>query len=128
MPYLETVVMGLNRVLNDAEVRRYCKEKRVFAPGVQLAQLAGTLGASSEGTVTSGWKEYLASIPAGLQEALRSVIAFAIDRDLALAFSWEPAYDFEVAIWHTPDGKETKGGVKIRLRSRYPHDKLPALR
>lgn len=127
MPYLETVVMGLNRVLNDPEVRRYCKENRVFTAGIQLAQLAGTLGASPE-PMTRGWKEYLQSIPSGLQEALRSVIAFAIDRDLALAFSWEPAYDFEVAIWHTPDGNETKGGVKIRLRSRYPQDKLPPLR
>jgi len=128
MPYLETVVMGLNRVLNAPEVRQYCKENDVFRPGIQLAQLAGTLGASTRGPMTVGWKEYLESIPGGVQEALRSAIKFAIDRDLPLAFAWEPAYDFEVAIWHTPDGNETKGGIKIRLRSRYPHDKLPPLR
>jgi hypothetical protein len=134
MPYLEALVLGLNRQLNKDEVRRYCKEHKVFStPGLQLAQLAGTLGAIDESApkkteVVARWKEYLGQIPAGLQEAMRSVISLAIERDIPLAFAWEPAYDFEVAIWHTPDGRDTKGGIKVRLRSRYPHDTLPALR
>ena len=66
-------------------------------------------------------------MPASFQETLRSIIYHALSTRPAtqITFAWAPGYDYELTMWHAPDTKQTKGGITVLVKSRYPSDAHP---
>lgn len=125
MPMLQTFVGELNRQFAVDRIQSFAKERQQhFAPGqgLDLTFLA------QEGTpLHRAWRSYLTKLPPSISESIRAVIhsALATSPPTQVTFAWAPGYDYELTIWQAPDTKETRGGVTVLIKSRYPADKHP---
>jgi len=100
------------------------KFREKFAPGNPLA--AGVV-ITKEAAIHESYAAYINDIPIGIQEAIRSVIYYALGTKppTQISFSWAPGYDYEVTMWQAPDTSKTRGGVTVLVKSRYPDDPHP---
>lgn len=72
-----------------------------------------------------GFDEFAGSMPLGMQRAIASAVASAVERGLPVTFAWAPAYDWELSLWDVADTEQTHGGMTVVIRSRYPGDVHP---
>jgi len=124
MPALQTVLGQLNTAFSRDEIDKLVEKKEMFAPGKPLA--AGVV-VQSRMALFKQWSDYLNHIPMSMQEAIRSIIYYALSTKPAIqiTFAWAAGYDYELTIWHAPDTRATKGGITILIKSRYPDDAHP---
>lgn len=124
MPGLQTVLGKLNTAFGREGIRKMAESREKFAPGQPLA--AG-LVVTREMAVFEFYAAYINALPTSMQEGLRAIIyqALGTTPPTQITFSWAPNYDYELTVWHAPDTKNTKGGITVLLKSRYPDDKHP---
>ena len=67
---------------------------------------------------------YVAMMPRGFQEMLRSLIHHALTSQpqVLLNFAWAPGYDFEMTVWEIVEPAPHQTGMTILLRGRYPDE------
>jgi hypothetical protein len=123
MPVMQTMLNELNRKFAKDQIDAVAAERENYAPGKPLvgALIAG-------GTpLQRVFKAYFAKLPGAIHETLRGVIYHALSTSppTQITFAWAPAYDYEVTVWQSPDTKQTKGGITVLVKSRYPDDKHP---
>jgi hypothetical protein len=123
MPVMQTMLNELNHKFGKDQISALSAERDKFAPGKKLvgALIAG-------GTpLEPAFKAYLGKLPGAIHETLRSVIHHALSTNppTQITFAWAPGYDYEITVWQAPDTVQTKGGITLLLKSRYPDDKHP---
>ncbi len=127
MPRFQALLGEMNTAFSKGQVGQMVGRRDEFAPGKPLdAALAGLV--AKRGTLEyRTFKAYLAKIPGGLQATISSTIHYALGTDppTLITFAWAPGYDYEVTVWQAPDTRETRGGITLFLKSRYPDDKHP---
>jgi hypothetical protein len=124
MPALQSVLGHLNRAFSKDEIGKLAEARESFAPGkgfdTSLFVKKGT-------PLHKAWTDYHGQLPASFQDMLRSIIYHALSTKPAtqITFAWAPGYDYELTMWHAPDTKQTKGGITVLVKSRYPSDLHP---
>lgn len=124
MPALQSVLGRLNRAFSKDEIGKLASARERFAPGKALDT---SLFVKKGTTLHAAWTDYRTQLPASFQETLRSIIYHALSTKppTQITFAWAPGYDYEFSMWHAPDTKQTKGGITILIKSRYPADTHP---
>jgi hypothetical protein len=121
------LVGELNTAFSKSQIGQTVGLKADFAPGKPLdAALAG-LVAKPDTVEHRTFKAFVGKIPPGLQAAIGATIHYALSTDppTLITCAWAPAYDYEIDVWQAPDTTETRGGVTMLFKSRYPDDKHP---
>ncbi len=123
MPVMQTMLNELNRKFGKDDIGALAAERDKYAPG---RQLVGALVAGGT-PLEPAFKAYLAQLPGAIHETLRGVIHHALSTSppTQITFAWAPAYDYEITIWQAPDTAQTKGGITVLIKSRYPDVKHP---
>jgi len=124
MPALQTAMTKLNSSFAPGEIDKFATSADKFAPGKTMD--AGLI--TQPGTVLhKALESYIATLPGSFHESLRSVIYYALTQKppIPVTFSWAPGYDYEFNLWHAPDAAETRGGITVMIKSRYPADPHP---
>lgn len=124
MPGLQTVLGKLNTAFGREGIKKMAENREKFAPGQPLA--AGIV-VTREMAVFDFYATFINAMPTSMQEAIRAIIyqALGTTPPTQITFSWAPNYDYELTVWHAPDTRNTKGGITVLLKSRYPDDKHP---
>jgi hypothetical protein len=126
MPRMQTTLNALNTRMAHGPIREFSRTHRdLFAPGEDFSH---ALAHSADiPALYDAFKEHLANIPGGISEAMRAAIHYALGTNppTLVTLAWAPSYDFEIDIWQAPDTEETRGGITILLKSRYPDDAHP---
>lgn len=124
MPGLQTVLGKLNAAFSREGIRKMAESREKFAPGNPLA--AGIV-ITRDHALFDFYSAYINSMPGSMQAAIQSVIYYALGTSppVQIVFTWAPAYDYELTIWHAPDTRSTRGGITVMIKSRYPDDKHP---
>lgn len=127
MPKFQTMLVELNAAFRESEVPKLAAQSAIFAHGAPVADaLAGLV--ATPGTVEHrSFKNYLAQLPGSVSEALRATIHHALSTSppTLITFAWAPSYDYEITCWQAPDTQETRGGITVLIKSRYPADRHP---
>ena len=123
MPVMQTVLNELNAKFGKDNIGALAANRAMYAPGQTLT---GALVAGGT-PLQPAFKAYLAQLPGAIHETLRSVIHHALSTTppTQITFAWAPSYDYEITVWQAPDTAQTKGGITLLLKSRYPDDKHP---
>lgn len=127
MPRMQTTLIELNAAFRETNVDSLVAKGPVFAPGQSLADALAGLAAASGTVEHRAFRNYLAQLPGSISEAMRATIHHALSTapPTLITFAWAPSYDYELTTWQAPDTAETKGGITILIKSRYPSDKHP---
>ncbi|WP_156378361.1 MULTISPECIES: hypothetical protein [unclassified Phenylobacterium] len=125
MPALQTAMSKLNASFCPGEIEKFAASNAAaFASGGKIdADLL-----TPPGTVLHrALDAYLDTLPGAFHETLRGILHYALSAQppIPVTFAWAPGYDFELNIWQAPDAAETRGGVTVLIKSRYPADKHP---
>ena len=102
------------------ENRRYSRENiakfnpEALALGRTLVAAIESLGLSLTGEEI----EFVSSLPAGQQEAMRAALYSAASRGVPATLAWAPGYDNELTIWEA-SGASGAGAMTILLRTPY---------
>jgi len=127
MPRYQALVGELNTAFSKSQIGQMVGLRGDFAPGKPLdAALAG-LVAKPDTVEYRTFKSFVAKIPPALQTAISATIHYALSTEppTLITSAWAPGYDYEVSIWQSPDTTETRGGITMLFKSRYPDDKHP---
>jgi hypothetical protein len=118
--------MYLNKWFDKQHIRQLAENREVFAPGAQLSEALQVI-IDDDRALLEAVGPYVDQLPGAVREAIRSVtyLALSTEPPTQVTFAWAPGYDAEVTIWHAPNTKQTKGGVTILVKSRYPSDRHP---
>jgi hypothetical protein len=133
MPALQTVFTKLNEKFQPNNIAKLAVDAERFAPGEPLSI---DWLVPDDKTLQTVWKAYMRTIPLVFHEAVRGAIYHALNGKHTLkakgdraptqiTFAWAPAYDNEITIWQAPDTAETKGGITVVVKGRYPADPHP---
>jgi hypothetical protein len=127
MPMMQTTLAGMNAAFSETGLPDTVKNKASFAPGEPLHEALAAHGAPPGTVLHRALKNHLASLPGAVSETLRATIHHALSTTppTHVTFGWAPGYDHEVTVWQAPDTKDTKGGITVLVKSRYPDDKHP---
>jgi hypothetical protein len=98
-----------------------------FAPGAPLHDALAEHGATPGTPLHRAFREHLRELPGAISETLRATIHHALGTTppTHITFAWAPSYDHEITVWHAPDTDDTKGGITVLIKSRYPSDNHP---
>lgn len=124
MPKFQTMLAKFNTEFSEGRLEGFVRQKERFGPGTRIsADFFTEPGTALHRSFTS----YLNRMPGVMHETLRSAIHYALSTEppTQITFAWAPAYDYEVTYWQAPDTEETKGGITVLLKSRYPDDRHP---
>lgn len=124
MPGLQTALGQLNTAFGRDGIKKMVAHREKFAPGKPLA--AGVV-VTDQMAIHDSYAAYISDMPLSIQEAIRSVIYYALDTKppTQITFAWAPGYDYELTIWHAPDAAKTRGGITVLVKGRYPDDTHP---
>lgn len=127
MPKMQTTLHGLNAAFSEPGVKTLVQNKDAFAPGRPLHEALADHGATPGTPLHRAFKGHLAKLPGAISETLRATIHHALSTEppTHITFAWAPAYDHEITVWHAPDTSDTKGGITVLIKSRYPDDAHP---
>ena len=98
---------------------------KAFEPGNDLAKGLSSVMDPAHEELNKLLEAYVSMMPRSHQEALRSIIHYALTSEpqVLLNFSWAPGYDFEMTIHEMVEPAPFQSGVSIALKGRYPdHD------
>ncbi len=123
MSALQSILIRLNRKFADDEIGALATTAEMFAPGERLdaAFLVGNT------PLYRAWKSYMQTVPEVFQETIRTVLYHALTTEppTSVTMAWAPGYDHEVTVWQAPDSNNTKGGITVLVKGRYPGDTHP---
>jgi hypothetical protein len=85
-----------------------------LAPGRTLVAAIESLGLKLTGEEV----EFVSSLPAGQQEAIRAALYSAASRGVPATLAWAPGYDNELTIWESA-GASGAAAMTILLRTPY---------
>lgn len=127
MPKMQTALAGLNHAFAPGQIEALAKRREMFAPGAPFNSAAADLGAEPGSAMHRKLAAYIAKLPPGLSEALRATIyqALGTSPPTQVTFAWAPHYDYELGLWQAPDAEDTRGGITVLIKSRYPDDRHP---
>jgi hypothetical protein len=127
MPRLQTLLSRLNHAFGEDDIKRRSQSAELFAPGAPLDRALAEMVSEEGSEDHKAFRAYVRRIPPALREGLRSTIYCALQTSppTLITCSWAPGYDFEASYWQAPDTPETKGGITVLFRSRYPSDPHP---
>ena len=112
MPRIVRITEWANIAFNRENI--YNLNPEALAPGKTLIEATKTLGLS----LTSDEIEYVSSVPAAQQEAMRAALYSAASRGVPVTLAWAPRYDNELTIWEA-SGTSGAGAMTILLRTPY---------
>jgi hypothetical protein len=123
MPFLQVFCSHLNESFGPGEVdeslaaRLHDPEHRL-ADAVEAFELAPDLQAAL--------REHLLKMPRAMEAALKALLVANVDEydRRPITFAWMPGYDWELTISDVADA-QTRGGVTVLVRSRYPSHPSP---
>lgn len=124
MPAMQTAMGPLNERFSAGNVGdRELNPPEVFAEGCRLADLV----VKEEHVPYRAAVTFIKSMPEGIHEAIRAVIRANLLRTepLPITFAWQPGYDWELTVNDVSDTEQTRGGITMIVRSRYPDDRHP---
>lgn len=125
MPFMQAFVSEANLAFGPEGIRGL--DRDAFGPGRTLALAARETGIIEDESVL----DYIDRWAPGMQEALRALLHHDLQRApeerLPVTFAWAPGYDDEMQIWEVADG-QSRGGITVFLRSRYPADRTDTVR
>ena len=121
------VLGALNAAFGGTHPRVTKEDRARFAQDASLGPALASVLPSTHPELNKLLEAYVATIPLGIQRSLLAIIHHALtsERQVLLNFAWAPAYDHEITVWHAPDTADTKGGITVLIKSRYPDDKHP---
>jgi hypothetical protein len=124
---MQTTLIELNAAFRETSVNDLVARGPIFAPGASLADALAGLAAEAGTVEHRAFRSYLAQLPGSISEAMRATLHHALSTTppTLITFAWAPSYDYELTTWQAPDTAETKGGITILIKSRYPSDKHP---
>lgn len=127
MPRFQTLLGALNTSFGGQEIAKTARGRDSFAPGQPLDHALALMVAPMDSPMYLAFRRYVAAMPRGIQEAIRSTLHCALSTDppTLVTGAWAPAYDYEVTVWQAPDTQETRGGITLLVKSRYPDDPHP---
>jgi hypothetical protein len=129
MPKLQTAIEYFNRAFGREKIDQLVSDRDAFAPGQALGS-AVKLFFPEQSPLFKDLVLYTDSLPESFQEIIRTTIYHALSTNppTLITFAWAPGYDFELNIWQAPDTRETRGGITMLVKSRYPSDAHPISR
>ena len=118
------VLAELNSGFGGVHPRVSTAERGRFEPGNELGPALASVLNPANNELNQLLALYVSTIPRGFQEALRSIVYYALSSEprVLLNFSWAPAYDFELTIWEMVEKEPAYSGMSIALKGRYPDD------
>ncbi len=121
MPKYQTLVAELNGMFSPERIEETAERREEFAPGQPFANVF------ERSPLHRVLGRYLSTVPYIFTETVRSVAHHALSTKppTPVTFAWAPAYDFELTLWQAPDTAETRGGITVLVKSRYPDDAHP---
>jgi hypothetical protein len=124
---LQTILTDLNIAFGTDRIAELVAQREAFEPGKPLAS---GLVVKRGSRFYKVWQQSLAALPASFQDTLQGLIRHALSTSppTNITFAWAPGYDYELTVWQAPDTRETKGGITILVKSRYPADAHPVRR
>jgi hypothetical protein len=124
MPVLQTMLCELNVHMGKDKIKEFAKRKDMFAPGKEPDY---SFLMAEHPRAVDAWHKHLGNMPLGIRTGLRAIIHHALSTEppTQITFAWAPGYDYEMTVWQAPDTKNTKGGITVLLKSRYPADTHP---
>ena len=127
MPRFQALVGELNTAFSKNQIGQMVGLRADFAPGKPLDTALANLAARPDTVEHRTFKAFVGNIPPGLQAAISATIHYALTTEppTLITCAWAPGYDYEVSLWQAPDTIETRGGITILFKSRYPDDKHP---
>ena len=127
MPRHQALVAELNAAFGKDQVAQLVQRRSDFAQSKPLDTALTNLVAKRGTVEYRTFKSYLSKMPGSINEAIRGAIYYALGTTppTLITFAWAPGYDYEVTVWQAPDTTETRGGITMLLKSRYPDDKHP---
>ncbi|HSZ50984.1 MAG TPA: hypothetical protein VK801_05395 [Caulobacteraceae bacterium] len=123
MPIMQTLLGELNNVFRQSRINELAGRAEDFAPGKPLHAALTTQGSPLHGHAVN----VLQGMPGSIHEVIRSTIYYALKTQppTLVSFAWAPGYDYEVTVWQAPDTAQTRGGITVLVKSRYPSDAHP---
>ena len=123
MPIMQTLLGELNHVFRESRIQDLASRVEDFAPGKPLHNALTTQASPLHGSVVN----LLQAMPGSIHEVIRSTIYYALKTQppTLISFAWAPGYDYEVTVWQAPDTAQTRGGITVLVKSRYPSDAHP---
>lgn len=127
MPRLQTLLGALNTAFSRSEIAQTAHGRDSFAPGQPLGDALAGMVSSLGSPMYLAFRDYVSVIPGSIQESIRSSLHYALSTDppTLVIGAWAPGYDYEVTVWQAPDTEETRGGITLLIKSRYPGDPHP---
>jgi hypothetical protein len=127
MPKMQTTLAGLNTAFGETGLAATVARRADFAPDAPLHTALARHGAAEGTPLHHALRNHLSSLPGAISETLRATIHHALGTNppTHITFAWAPGYDHEITVWQAPDTKDTKGGITVLIKSRYPDDKHP---
>jgi hypothetical protein len=127
MPMMQTTLGGLNAAFSATGLPATVANRANFAPGQPVHEALAAHGAEPGSPLHRALRNHLASLPGAISETLRATVHHALSTEppTHVTFAWAPGYDHEITVWQAPDTKDTKGGITVLVKSRYPSDKHP---
>jgi len=121
MPRFQAMISELNDKFSPQRVAETAENLEPFAPGQKLS------GVFARSPLHMLFSVYLEDVPFIFKDTLRAVMHHALSTKppTPVAFAWAPGYDFELTMWQAPDTPETRGGITVLVKTRYPDDKHP---
>ncbi len=121
MPRFQAMISELNERFSHERIEETVRHIGDFAPGRSLGDVF------DRSPLHRLFTTYLNTVPTIFTETLRNVMHHALSTTppTPVCFAWAPGYDFELTIWQAPDTPETRGGITVLMKSRYPDDKHP---
>jgi hypothetical protein len=124
---MQTTLIELNAGFRESNVANLAANRDVFAPGAPLHSALADVAADPATPEHRAFREYFRKLPGSISEVMRATIHHALSTTppTLITFAWAPSYDYEITVWQAPDTKDTKGGITIMIKSRYPSDDHP---
>lgn len=127
MPRFQTLLSDLNTAFNRHQISKRVDRIDAFGPDRPLDEALAEIVSEPGSVEHRAFRNYIRKIPPAIQEGLRSTIYSALRTSppTLITYAWAPGYDFEATYWQAPDTDETRGGITILIKSRYPADRHP---
>jgi hypothetical protein len=125
MPAFEVAAWEFNKAFAHDRMKETARQRELFAPGQSITDSLGRKGLNVGNAKAMN---ALAAWPPSMQETFRAVIYEVLGRadPPPITVSVRPDYDFEIRVWEPTATVDSKGGVYIEIRMRYPFDPHPS--
>jgi hypothetical protein len=123
MPSFDELVFGLNRVMNDTQVRRSCRTQKAFAEDRPLTvEVFDKLGLIHSDEFRELLRTHLSQFPAGVAGSLMHILRFVCEEkneEIPILLVWLGGY-YRLDVQHSHATPVTRGMVTVIIRTPPP--------